>query len=448
MWYTVPALERLRTGVYILQKGIPMVMQRWGSVLLMLMVVLAACGTADTSDIALSDTGVEPSATADGAYPTPQNAAPTATHAPTQEATSAPTSEGTEEVLVEPLEPTNNLTNTPLAFTLTHTVTISIADDRSTTSIIGWSPDGTKVLYATHRTLTETLYVLDLHSGETWRLTENALTTEYDADHSRIVHLYNPPIWQDNCCHVLVPILAPAEQQALTIFSLEEHDTEQIGLFARGKFTQATSKEIHLLQPDKLSTIEKNSIQASELENTLARNTYMYAALSQDGQLAFIHHPHTLIIKDIPNELHSIDIESLSLKSQQKERLETLAFDRPQYIPGTEMISFLIRGNRGSSLWTSNLQTPPQEQLYITGEPMHYAWSNKGHLVSWEKAINRAGRNIYVSNMHSTEVLVHAGADSNALWHPQKSMLITSSLSGDMLDPETERIFYIYELVE
>ena len=123
MWYPVPALERLRTGVYTLQKGIPMVMQRWGSVLLMLVFVLAACGTADTSDIALSDTGVEPSATADGAYPTAQNAAPIATRVPTQEATSAPTSEGTATIPSEALIPLP-LSNT-LELTAQHTIILN-----------------------------------------------------------------------------------------------------------------------------------------------------------------------------------------------------------------------------------------------------------------------------------------------------------------------------------
>ena len=69
-----------------------MLLKSWRSVILLLTLVLAACGTADTTDRALSDTGVQASATPDSAYPVLSTAtsAPTAT-AVSPTATSVPT---------------------------------------------------------------------------------------------------------------------------------------------------------------------------------------------------------------------------------------------------------------------------------------------------------------------------------------------------------------------
>ena len=134
-------------------------LKNWRRTLLLIVLVLAACGTADSPEHAVSDSGVVASITPDGAYPPPAQTPatspatqpiPTATSDPTTVPTLAatedmpspqPTERAPETAEREPTPPQTTIFYEQTTAVMTPTTVVSIEENESPLKLFAWSFD-------------------------------------------------------------------------------------------------------------------------------------------------------------------------------------------------------------------------------------------------------------------------------------------------------------------
>ena len=445
MWYPVPALEWLRTGVYTLQKGIPMVMQRWGSVLLMLVFVLAACGTADTSDIALSDTGVEPSATADGAYPTAQNAAPTATHAPTQEATSAPAeierSQPTSEVIeAAATEQTPILPHIEISLT----DVITIEQHAASAALYSWSPDGSMILFSNLGADYDRISVFNINTRKVTTI-EREASTRLEME-GGIVLDYIEPLWTPDCCTIIVPKPGPSEAtQQLMLYQADGTPVEDLGIFPQGPFYLDAQDEIIVLNEQGLSRgASSDSQPLSGIDDVYAR---LRMTPANNGQFFYPEHKTVLHLYDPLTKKDRFSLDITDLPDSDKSLTEAAEFGPHAMLPNGQEIMFWVKDGANASLWITDLKSGNSHKIIHTlAAPFHMSLSPDATKLVWTESVHRAGKAISVLDIQTGQsISLGGGFDTTALWHPTKPVFITSRVAGDSLQ-DLQRIFYIYKV--
>ena len=185
-----PRTQQRVRGFTLLRKDKHMQLKNWRRTLLLVALVLAACGTADTTEQHISDSGVVASTTPDGAYPPPARtpaASPATQPIPTatSEPTTAPTLAATEDIPTpqpterapetaerKPTTPQTTIFYEQTTAVMTPTTVVSIEENESPLKLFAWSFDsqylffGQQVPSEKNRIIEFDLYTFDIYSQQ------------------------------------------------------------------------------------------------------------------------------------------------------------------------------------------------------------------------------------------------------------------------------------------